>query len=136
MNRSPAPRRRKPLARSEPPARGAVPRPSTPPRRPQRKTLGEAERARRTAVREAVIRRDRVCILNPGTANRTYIDRLREPHRCFGARETMHHLKKAGQGGEYTFENLVLACAGLNGEIEDRPGWAHSLGLVKRAGDA
>lgn len=48
---------------------------------------------------------------------------------------TVHHLRKAGQGGPYTLINLVTLCAGHNGWVEDEPDLAHELGLVVRRGD-
>lgn len=152
MKPSGTPRRRKPLDRGKPPARTermtsrdqwypSAPRVLPPRRRsPRPKPLGEEERLRRIQVREAVLRRDRACVLNPGTANPVHLNAARgiglPEHRCFGERETMHHLRKAGQGGAYTFDNLVLMCASGNDWVEDHPNDAHRIGLVKRRGDA
>lgn len=48
---------------------------------------------------------------------------------------TPHHLRKEGQCGPYTLENLICLCATCNGWVEDNPDSAHRLGLVQRAGD-
>lgn len=48
---------------------------------------------------------------------------------CFG-RPTVHHLRKASQGGDYDPENLVTACSYHNDWIEDNPARARELGLV------
>lgn len=50
--------------------------------------------------------------------------------RCWG-RLTVHHLRKAGQCGAFTEENLISACAGHNGWVEDHPKLAAKLGLVQ-----
>ena len=105
----------------------------------QPQKFDDDERLRRNAVREAVIRRDRVCVLSPGTSNRRYYDAVVaqgvDPGRCFGDRETMHHLRKSSALGEYTFENLVLACTHHNEWVENFPPVARSAGLVIRDGD-
>lgn len=47
---------------------------------------------------------------------------------CIGP-PTPHHLRKASQGGQYVRENLVVLCAGHNGEVERRRPLARRLGL-------
>jgi len=53
---------------------------------------------------------------------------------CMG-RLTPHHLRKAGQGGQWLPSNLVTLCARHNGWVEDHPHMAHALGLVIRTGE-
>jgi 5-methylcytosine-specific restriction endonuclease McrA len=48
---------------------------------------------------------------------------------CWG-RLTPHHLKKAGQGGAYSTENLVTLCVRHNDDVEDQPNLYRALGLV------
>ena len=48
---------------------------------------------------------------------------------------TAHHLRKEGQGGGYTPQNLVCLCVGHNVDVECQPDHYWSLGLVQRAGD-
>lgn len=55
-------------------------------------------------------------------------------HFCLGDL-TVHHLKKASQGGRYEKLNLVTLCAGANIWVEDWPITAHDLGLVCWRGD-
>jgi 5-methylcytosine-specific restriction endonuclease McrA len=67
----------------------------------------------RRAIREAVFRRDGHCVA---------LDKW-PGHRCFGEqKETVHHLKKASQGGRYVEENLVWLCSGFNSFVEDAVG--------------
>lgn len=49
---------------------------------------------------------------------------------CFGTRMTPHHLRKAGQGGPYSIENLVTLCANHNDWVEDFRPAAWTWGLV------
>lgn len=66
---------------------------------------------------------------------------LRDAHRrrlpsfdvppCFGSL-TPHHLRKDGQGGDYTPDNIVCLCVLHNGWVEDQPNTAEALGLVVR----
>ena len=51
---------------------------------------------------------------------------------CFGPL-TVHHIVKEGQGGGYTLENLVSACARHNDLVEERPAEAKALGLTQSA---
>lgn len=85
-----------------------------------------AERRARDAVRLEVFRRDQRCLLAGYPAN----------PRCLAPMLTPHHLRKAGQGGAYTLENLVALCAGHNDWLETREGAqiGEALGLVIRRG--
>jgi hypothetical protein len=56
-----------------------------------------------------------------------------EPDRCMG-RLTFHHLKKAGQGGEYTEANGACLCVFHNDDVENDPRRYQLLGLVIRPG--
>jgi len=78
---------------------------------------------RREDVRAAVYARDRGCVLARHVG-----------HLCLGVL-TPHHLKKAGQGGAYTVDNIVAVCSSGNVWVEDEPLAAHRLGLVVRHGD-
>lgn len=51
---------------------------------------------------------------------------------CYGPL-TVHHLKKASQGGAYTEANLVSLCSHHNSLVEDFPVTAELLGLVIRS---
>ncbi len=51
---------------------------------------------------------------------------------CFGDL-TVHHLRKASQGGTYTPENLITLCAYHNGWVEDHPIAAHERGMVVKS---
>jgi hypothetical protein len=55
--------------------------------------------------------------------------------KCAGQALTPHHLRKAGQGGSWSPENLVTLCAAHNGWVENEPEKAHLLGLVIWAGE-
>lgn len=87
-----------------------------------------AEAADREAVRLEVFRRDGRCLLvgrdHPGIP------------RCVAPMSTVHHLRKAGQGGPYTAENLVMLCAGHNDWLETTQGarFGEDVGLVIRRG--
>jgi hypothetical protein len=90
-------------------------------RRKKRRSAAEVK------VRLAVFARDRVCRLKG----------VDGAGPCFGG-PTFHHVRKEGQGGEYTEENGALLCAGHNDLIEadaDVAAIARKLGLVKRRGD-
>lgn len=54
---------------------------------------------------------------------------------CFGKPLTPHHLRKSGQGGPDTVENVVTLCGFHNDWIETAPRAAHLLGLVIWAGE-
>ncbi len=79
---------------------------------------------RRRVVKEAVFRRDGGCILRDGRWG-----------PCYGIL-TVHHLKKASQGGAYDEANLVALCARHNGKVEDEPTMAHAMGLVVKSWEA
>lgn len=92
--------------------------------------LDRDERMRRAAVREAVFRRDRVCVLSDVDGAGT----------CWPTRHalTPHHKRKASQGGPYTEDNLVAMCPHHNDAIEadaDLAALAHRLGYVIKRGD-
>lgn len=85
----------------------------------------EAERRQEAQVRQMVFARDGGCVL-----------RSDPEHRCLGVM-TPHHRRKASAGGAYSMANLVTCCAGLNGDIEDRPAYYRERfpHLVVREGD-
>ena len=128
MKRSPPPRRKTPLkTQSELSGRGESLKPRVGLRRGKRlkpasdKTI-EA-RDEHAEVRAAVFARDgRQCRVAPFLPD--------DP--CFGP-PTVHHVVKSGQGGAYTEDNLVTACAHHNSWIEDNPDTARALGLVQSA---
>lgn len=103
-------------------ADGTVVRP--PKRRTSRvKPFSDSRRAEfpvRDLVRAAVFERDGGCVA----------DTWRQP--CIGPL-TPHHLRKAGQGGAYTEDNLVTLCSMHNGMVEDYPHEATARGLVIKA---
>lgn len=106
------------LARSSPEKIRAWTRRQKPLRtRSDRRTGEQPDRAR---VRAAVLQRDgyrcRLC----GTTSEL----------------TFHHLRKASAGGAYSESNGICLCAPCNCALEDEPSWAHSVGLVQRAGDS
>jgi len=71
-------------------------------------------------IREAVFERDDwTC----------QIARLTDTPCAFGL--SVHHLKKASQGGKYEESNLTTACIYHNDYIEDHPAWAKANGLVR-----
>lgn len=108
--------RRTPLARSSTPLRRTRIRPIS------RKRA--AARDERAEIREQVFARDRHrCLLS------TY-----GVGPCSG-RLTPHHLRKEGQGGPYTVDNLLTLCSIHNDWVEDVPDLAWALGLVVRRGD-
>lgn len=89
---------------------------------PARSRKVEADLPRRRKVRAAVFERDgNVCLMVA----------LKPGHVCHGTPLTVHHLKKASQGGTYTEDNLVTLCAYANGFVEDYPAEARALGLVR-----
>lgn len=118
MRRSGPPDRRTPLTR------GAGPR-----RRTRLAAISDnraAELDARAEMRDRVFARDGRCRLAgwlPGGFG-----------PCLGAL-TVHHLRKAGQGGPYTLPNLLTLCAAHNDAIEEVPVLAHELGLVIRRGE-
>lgn len=75
-------------------------------------------------IRALVFERDRGCLL-AGIDGGGY---------CVGIL-TPHHILKASHGGPFSLLNLVALCGRHNGDVEDAPEWAHSLGLVCRNGD-
>jgi 5-methylcytosine-specific restriction endonuclease McrA len=78
------------------------------------------------AVRDEVFRRD---------GFRCQIQGRDPEHRCWGPL-TKHELRKRSQGGSpLDPDNCLTVCWAGNVEIEDRPGWAHALGLVLRRED-
>ena len=95
-------------------------------RRPIRPVSERRQAARDAAepVVQAVFDRDHGCVAHraPGTPP------------CRG-RVTPHHLRKEGQGGLWSLDNLVTLCQGHNGWVEDQPDAAHALGLVIRRGE-
>lgn len=82
----------------------------------------------RDAVWNEVRHRDRTCLLHGAHGEAI----TGQP--CVG-RLTPHHLRKAGQGGEFTAVNIVMLCAGHNGWVEDYPLTAYVQGFVVRAGE-
>lgn len=87
-----------------------------------------AQADHRNKVRFEVFHRDDWrCQLRDGSAG-----------QCFGPL-TVHHLRKASQGGKYEASNLVTLCARHNDWVEDEPAKAYAMGLVIRGryqGDA
>lgn len=89
-----------------------------------------AAQAEREEIRLQVFARDRRCLLaamrgsHPGVPS------------CIAPMLTPHHLRKAGQGGDYSVENLVALCAGHNDWLETLEGarFGESAGLVIRRG--
>lgn len=82
----------------------------------QRKRRSPAE----LATRNAVFARDGYCRLAGSTLG-----------PCIGERLTPHHLRKEGQGGQYTMRNLLTLCAGHNSRIETmRRADGEAAGLV------
>lgn len=78
-------------------------------------------------VRAEVYARDRYrCVLDlPGMRMRLQLSTTQLP-QCSGPLSP-HHRRKASSGGAYTVENLVTACVGHNGWIEDEPDTARLL---------
>lgn len=75
-------------------------------------------------IRTAVFDRDGGCLLD-------------EYSPCFGVL-TVHHRRKASQGGGYTLDNLAALCQFHNDEIEadaDLAAYCRTVGLVLKAGD-
>ena len=92
-----------------------------------------AELPERAKVRHEVFARDGFrCQVAPHGLE------LDPPHRpCFG-HLTVHHRRKASQGGGYTLANLVSACCHHNDLIEadaEFAHWAWSVGFVVLRGD-
>ena len=89
----------------------------------KRRALGPAH----AVIREAVFARD---------GHRCWVEKVALQGYCgpcFGGL-TVHHLKKASAGGEYTLENLLSLCARHNGWVEENPDKSFQLGLVQRRG--
>lgn len=86
-----------------------------------------AVRSARAAVAAQVFARDGGCVLSGGRWGRF--------PACFG-RLTVHHVRKASQGGSYTAANLVALCVHHNDAVEDWPAEAHALGLVVKSWEA
>lgn len=81
----------------------------------------QAEQRKRAKIRAAVFERDRYrCQVAA---------RVPDAGRCFGAL-TPHHIKKDGQGGSYTLDNLVSACAHHNERIESDADFARACEAV------
>ncbi len=94
-------------------------------RRMSDKRRAELEDRRR--VREAVLERDRTCVLAQRLRDRPDLP----IHTCRGPL-TYHHLWKEGQGGPYTEDNGVALCLEANaGWVESWPLEAKVLGLVR-----
>lgn len=86
----------------------------------------------RPAIRKAVFERDQHCLLSPFGGAWGYLNLYGSSWGpCFGEPLTAHHLRKEGQGGEYTLDNLVTLCAGHNDLVEDYPAAARNIGLVR-----
>lgn len=91
------------------------------------KPLEAAEAKRRAEVRGLVFARDGFrCVLADNPAAIAALG------PCFG-RITLHHLRKASQGGEYSVENGLTLCQAMNDAVEDNPRAAFLLGLVIRS---
>lgn len=91
----------------------------------KRKRLSAAEQRRRSTIRRAVWERDGCC-------------RLAHHSQCFG-KPTVHHRRKASQGGEFSEANLAALCSHHNDQLEadaDLAAYARSIGLVLKTGDA
>lgn len=123
--------RRTPLRRTGGPARKTeLARTGGPTRRTRLRPVSDdraAERAARDDMRELVFARDgnrcRLAGWLPGGFG-----------SCLGPL-TVHHLRKAGQGGPYTLINLLTLCAGHNDSIELHRVLARELGLeIPRGG--
>lgn len=87
-------------------------------KRREAKPERDAERAK-VFARDAGPDGEPVCQLAPAFPD--------EP--CYG-HMTVHHLRKASQGGTYTEDNLRAACARHNDFVEENPDVARALGLV------
>jgi hypothetical protein len=128
--------RRTPLRRGAPLSRSEL-RPGPPPvRRTRLRPVSrrrEDDRPERDGVQAFVFYRD-------GLRCRLENFDLAEPvvrvPRCVGPL-TVHHVRKAGQGGPYVPLNLVALCAGHNDWLETADGatWGRGRGLVARRGD-
>jgi len=93
--------------------------------------MSEKRRARQeegAKVRQQVFQRDRFRCLLDGRPHPTV-------PRCHGP-ATVHHMRKAGQGGAYSMVNLVTLCAGHNDWLEEADGarFGEAVGLVIRRG--
>lgn len=105
--------RRTPLARGESQlARSPLARTGGPERRAPLAPVSAKRKAggpERRAITEAVFSRDRRCLLAPLAGRRV--------PPCFGP-PTPHHIRKAGQGGGWTMQNIVKLCAFHNDWLE------------------
>jgi hypothetical protein len=88
----------------------------------------QAELDARAEIREALYRRDRWRCLLAGQRAHPGVP------LCWGPL-TPHHLRKAGQGGPYSLENLVTLCAGHNSWVETTRSFARDVGLEATADD-
>ena len=80
----------------------------------------------RASVREQVFARDGYrCLLADGGPHWCRWD------SCFG-NLTVHHLRKAAQGGTYELEQLITLCAHHNDSQEDHPAASLACGLTVR----
>ena len=96
---------------------------------PRQSEKRKAEAPLRYPVRSSVFQRDghrcRLALFTAGPQGMAF---------CSGAPLTVHHIRKAGQGGPYTLLNLVTLCAGHNVWLETDAGarWGEPRGLVLR----
>lgn len=128
VKRSPLPPRRTPLARGvKRLARRTRLRPVSQHR--QREALGRA------AVRAAVFERDGWRCWMAGRLFGSPASEREWWVPCHGGL-TLHHLRKASQGGDYSAENGITLCVRHNEWVEEAPTVAHTLGLVVRRGEA
>lgn len=54
---------------------------------------------------------------------------------CANTPDHVHHVRRAGQGGDDGPENLLTVCFPCHRWIHDHPADAHRLGLLARTGD-
>ena len=104
------------------------PRTPLPPRKaPLRPISARRAEARADAepLVQAVYRRDGGCVLRLHTV---------VAGGCWGGLSP-HHVRKAGQGGEFSQLNIVSACCGHNGWVERNRRLAWALGLVLNHGE-
>ena len=125
LRRTGPPKRRTPLKAGKGLARGT----SQLKRTGRLKPMSDKRRAEHDASRPvvaAVLARDGRCLLAGHS----------EAGRCFG-HLTPHHLRKDGQGGAWTLDNLVTLCSSHNDTwVEQNRPAAHRLGLVLDRGEA
>lgn len=120
LTSGPPPQRRTGLRRTGPPKR------KTPLKPISDKRLADLSDPARAEAREQVFARDQRCLLS----------RWAGVPSCLGPL-TVHHLRKAGQGGPYNALNLVTLCAGHNVWVEgsDAADVVWAWGLVMRNGE-